>query len=90
MIRTILVAAAALASISFSPGHAKGAQASWCAVISMGTGDVHWNCQYNSFEDCYRRGDILAGNRGFCNPSPYYVAGSAEQRQTRKRSARSH
>jgi hypothetical protein len=84
MIRTILVAAAA-ASISFSPGHAEGAQAPWCALIDMGTGDWYWDCQYGSFEDCYRRGNILAGNRGFCTPSPYYVAGPAEQ--TRKRSA---
>jgi len=88
MMRKIL-AAAVLGSVSFDPGLAQSSQASWCAVISMGTGDVHWDCQYNSFEDCYRRGDILAGNRGFCNPSPYYVAGSVE-RQTRKRSARSH
>jgi hypothetical protein len=85
MIRTILVAAAALASISFGPGQAKGAQATWCALIDMGTGDWHWDCQYRSFEDCYRRGNILAGNRGFCTPSPYYVAGSAGQ--TRKRNA---
>jgi hypothetical protein len=90
MIRTILVAAAALASVSFSPRHAESAQASWCAVISVGKESVYWDCQYYLFDDCYRRGNILAGNSGFCNPSPYYVAGSAEQRQTRKRSARSH
>jgi hypothetical protein len=46
MIRMILVAAAALASVSFSPGHAEGAEAPWCAVISLGTGDVHYDCQY--------------------------------------------
>jgi Protein of unknown function (DUF3551) len=88
MIRTILVAAAALASVSISSGHAQSAQASWCAVISIGRDSVYWDCQYHSFEDCYRRGNILAGNSGFCNPSPYYVAGSAEQRQTQKRRAR--
>jgi hypothetical protein len=88
MMRTILVAAAALASVSLSPGHVEGAEAPWCAVISRGMGDPSWDCQYHSFEDCYRRGDILAGNIGFCNPSPYYVAGSAEQRQARKRRAR--
>jgi hypothetical protein len=87
MTRTILVAAAALASVSFSPGHAESAAASWCAVIDRGTGSVYWDCQYSSFDDCYRRGNILAGNRGFCNHSPYYVAGYAEQRQTRKRRA---
>jgi hypothetical protein len=86
MIRTILVAAAALASVSFSPRHAEAAKASWCAVITIGQDSVHWDCQYHSFEDCYRRGNILAGNSGFCNQSPYYVAGS--QRQTRKPHAR--
>ena len=88
MIRTILGATVALASVSLSPGYVEGAQAPWCAVIEVARGSVYWDCQYRSFEDCYRRGNILAGNRGFCNPSPYYVAGSAEQRQSRKRRAR--
>ena len=87
MMRTIFVAAAALASVSFSPGHAVGAAAPWCAVIELAVGSVYWDCQYHSFEDCYRRGNILAGNRGFCNHSPYYGPGYAEQRQTRKRRA---
>jgi hypothetical protein len=87
MMRAILVTAAALASVSFSPGHAVGAAAPWCAVIELAVGSVYWDCQYHSFEDCYRRGNILAGNRGFCNHSPYYGPGYAEQRQTRKRRA---
>ena len=62
--------------------------APWCAVINIGKGAVYSDCQYRSFEDCYHRGMILAGNRGFCNHSPYYVPGYAEQRQTRKRIAR--
>ena len=88
MMRTILVAAAALASVSFSLEHAEGAEAPWCAVISFGTGSSYWDCQYRSFEDCYRRGNILAGNRGFCNPSPYYVANAAEHTRSVKRRAR--
>ena len=67
-----------------------GAEAPWCAMIENGKGSVYWDCQYSSFDDCYRRGNILAGNRGFCNPSPYYVAGYAEQRQSRKRRVRPH
>ena len=54
--------------------------AAWCAVIK---GGEYWDCQYRSFEDCYS--NVVGGTRGYCNPSPYYVAGSAEQRQTRKR-----
>ena len=87
MIRTILGAAAALASVSFSLALAEGAEAPWCAVYSADQPGA-WSCQYRSFEDCYHRGMVLAGNRGFCNPSPYYVPGYAEQRQTRKRAAR--
>ena len=67
---------------------AQAYQAPYCAVINLGTGSIYWDCQYSSFDDCYRRGNILAGNRGWCNPSPYYVAGYAEQSQTRKRHAR--
>ena len=55
--------------------------ARWCAVISLGAGDVHWECIYRSIEQC--RTTILAGNRGFCNPNPYF-AGAAEPRRTRR------
>jgi Protein of unknown function (DUF3551) len=88
MTRVILVATAALAGVIVGLQPAQAYEAPWCAVIEVARGSVYWDCQYRSFEDCYRRGNILAGNRGFCNPSPYYVAGSAEQRQTRKRRAR--
>jgi hypothetical protein len=89
MPRVILVAIAALAaatSFGTSPSRASG-NAPWCALISLGQGSTYLDCQYFSFEDCYRRANILAGNRGFCNVSPYYAAGSPEQRQTRSRRA---
>ena len=44
--------------------------APWCAVVSIGTGDVHWDCQYNTIEACVP--NVLAGNRGFCGMNPYY------------------
>jgi len=80
-------AAVALAGVSFGPT-AQAYEAPWCAVIEAGKGSAYWDCQYRSFEDCYRRGNILAGNRGFCNPSPYYVANATEQRRPTKRRAR--
>ena len=88
MTRLIFAAIAALAGVFFGLQPAQAYEAPWCAMIENGTGSVYWDCQYRSFEDCYRRGNILAGSRGFCNPSPYYVAGSAEQRQTQNRRAR--
>lgn len=49
---------------------ARGYQAPWCAIMSMGDGVVHEDCSYASLEAC--RPNILAGNRGFCNPNPAY------------------
>lgn len=86
MVRTILMAAVALASVSVGPRHTEAYEAPWCAVISTGEDSVYWDCQYRSFEEC--RPNVLAGNRGWCNPSPYYVAPSAEHKQPRKRRAR--
>ena len=82
MTRMNLVAIAALAGAFFGLQPAQAYEAPWCAVSSAKDG--YWDCQYRSFEECRSRAGILGGNRGFCNPSPYYVAGSAEQRQTRR------
>ena len=60
---------AAATSFGTSPSHAYG-DAPWCAVISIGQGSVYWDCQYPTFEACYHLGNILAGNRGFCNLNP--------------------
>ncbi len=39
-------------------------------LLNMGPGSVYWDCQYNSVEECTP--NVLAGNRGFCNPNPRY------------------
>ena len=88
MTRFILAAIAALVGVIVGLQPAQAYEAPWCAVVESGTGSVYWDCQYHSFEDCYRRGNILAGNRGFCNPSPYYVANATEHRRSAKRRAR--
>ena len=88
MTRMNLVAIAALAGACFGLQPAQAYEAPWCAIIQNGTGSVYWDCQYSSFEQCYRKGNILAGNRGSCNPSPYYVANAAEHTRSAKRRAR--
>jgi hypothetical protein len=88
MNRMNLVAIAALAGAFFELQPAQAYEAPWCAVIQNGTSSVYWDCQYSSFEQCYRKGNILAGNRGTCNPSPYYVANAAEHAPSAKRRAR--
>ena len=88
MTRINLVAIAVLAGAFFGPQPVQARQAPWCAVIQLGPGSNYWDCQYQSFEDCYRRGNILGGNRGFCNASPSYVANAAEPTRSAKRRAR--
>ena len=89
MTRTIFVAAA-LASSAFGlqPAAADYYGAPWCAVMVMGDGDMQWSCEYRSVEEC--RPNVLGGNRGWCNPNPYFVAShsSPEQRRYTKRHAR--
>jgi hypothetical protein len=60
--------------LTASPSYAFG-DAPWCAVISLGTGEVYWDCQYSTIEACVP--NVLAGNRGFCNlnPNPGPAAG---------------
>ena len=45
--------------------------APWCAVVNMGTGNLYWDCQYWSLQQCVP--NVLSGNRGFCNQNPSFV-----------------
>jgi Protein of unknown function (DUF3551) len=65
---TIALAAAIYSGAPIRPAQAYG-DAPWCAVISLGTGDVQWDCEYRTVEECIP--NVLAGNRGFCNVNPY-------------------
>jgi hypothetical protein len=63
----IFVPSVVLALLVFGPHPVKAYEAPWCAVIA----DGYWDCQYRSIEEC--RPNVLAGNRGWCNPNPYFV-----------------
>ena len=84
----IILAVAAAAASAGGAGTAKAAEAPWCAVISTSEDSVYWDCQYRTFEECQPH--VLAGNRGWCNPSPYYVPGAAQQKRPAKRRARTN
>ena len=90
MIRMILAVTAALVVTGFGlqPVAADYYGAPWCAVISMGDGDMQWDCAFRSIEEC--RPNVLAGNRGWCNPNPYFATAyaPAEARRHRKRHVR--
>ena len=64
--------AVALICFNVSPSRAQYfGDAPWCAVINIGSGSVHWDCQYQTVEACVP--NVLAGNRGFCGLNPYYT-----------------
>lgn len=61
-----IAALAAMILFGTSTSRAFG-DAPWCAVKSLGKGDVYWDCQYLTFAACYP--NALA-DRGFCNVNP--------------------
>ncbi len=70
MLAIAAVAAALLCGIPMRAGPLSAASPG-ARLMSVGTGDVYWDCQYRTFEECVP--NVLAGNRGFCNHNPGYV-----------------
>jgi hypothetical protein len=67
----LMIAAAVFAAtvcLKVPASHASG-DAPWCAVIELGPGEVYWDCEYRTVEECVPK--VLAGNSGFCNLNPY-------------------
>ena len=87
MTRIIFAVCAALVCLTFGPRPADADYygAPWCAVVAMGDGDMQWDCEYRSIEEC--RPNVLAGNRGWCNPNPYSVV---SDRPTKNKPHRTH
>ncbi len=68
-LRLLLAGAAFAAATCFEvPASYAYGDAPWCAVISLGTGEVYWDCEYRTIEECVP--NVIAGNRGFCNLNP--------------------
>ena len=87
MTRMIFAAVFALTPPVFGPLPAAAYEAPWCAVLGMGKG-VYWDCQYATFEAC--RPNVLAGNRGWCNPNPYFVASNVPTEGRHHHQRRTH
>ena len=89
--RKILLISAALAAGAILDSRPSQAyyDGPWCAVSSMGRGDVIENCGFFDFEAC--RMEIIAGNRGFCRHNARWpgwyskYAGEPAPRKARKR-----
>src|SRR5262252_7908903 len=48
----------------------QAAQMPWCAGTNIGGDTFHYNCTLPTYEMCVQ--EVIAGNRGFCSPNPYY------------------
>jgi hypothetical protein len=83
MARMFFVTIVAAVAFNSCPASADFYSQPWCAVIAMGDGDMRWDCEYRTIEEC--RPNVLAGNRGWCNPNPYLVASSAPERPKHSR-----
>jgi hypothetical protein len=70
--------------MTFDHRPAQAKEAPWCAVLGISQGEVYWDCQYRSFDDCYPH--LFEGNRGTCNPNPRYegAAQPAKPRASRR------
>ncbi len=82
MTRILYAVAVVIAVITIDQRPVQANEAPWCAVISMGL-DAYWDCQYQSFEQCYPH--VIAGNRGFCNTNPAYQGEPRRQHVPRHR-----
>jgi hypothetical protein len=77
---------AAAMSVGLPAAHAGSyGNAPWCAVQNLGAGDVVWDCEFRSADECAPH--VTAGNRGFCNINPSFVppVSAAPSRHYRKR-----
>jgi hypothetical protein len=64
---TAALAAAMALEVPVSQAQSYG-DARWCAVTDHGTGEVVWDCEYQTIEQCQPQ--VIAGNRGSCNLNP--------------------
>jgi hypothetical protein len=68
----VMVAGLWAAAVGAPAAHAGSfGNAPWCAVQDLGAGDVVWDCEFRSVEQCVPQ--VIAGNRGFCNVNPRFV-----------------
>ena len=71
----MLAAAAALVLCGMRDGNAYYGNGPWCAMQSIGHGTITENCSMMSFEQC--RLEVVAGNRGWCQPNPRFAGAHA-------------
>lgn len=92
MIKRLIIVLPAIAAATFFEVPSSQAQyygnAYWCAVTEVGTGEMQWDCEYQSIEACVP--NVLAGNRGFCSVNPYWRGSHAANTVARPKYHKRH
>jgi hypothetical protein len=80
--RIVLAAAVFIVAmaVDLRPGRADP-DGPWCAAVVMGHSVVK-SCHYRTFEECYP--NILGGNRGSCEPNPYWYGRDQKPEKPRR------
>ena len=81
----LVVTAVAAIFLDLRASHAY--EGPWCALSDIGGGVMQENCSMRTLEMC--RQEVIAGNRGFCNPNPRWQGNPAGVRQNPSRRRRS-
>jgi len=84
--RRMLIVTAAGAAMLLDPRVSQAYERPWCALTDIGGGVMHENCTIPTFEMCVR--EVIAGNRGFCNPNPRWQGPRPGGRETAARRKR--
>ena len=67
--RLMLIVVTVVAAMLLDLRVSQATQMPWCAGTNVGH-DFHYNCTLPTYEMCVQ--EVIAGNRGFCSPNPYY------------------
>ena len=84
--RRMLIVTAAGAAMLLDPCVSQAYERPWCALTDIGGGVMHENCTIPTFEMCVQ--EVIAGNRGFCNPNPRWQGPRPGGRETAARRKR--
>ena len=79
----MLILLAVTAATLFDLRASQAFQGPWCAGTNRGGSTFSYNCTIPTFEMCVQ--EVIAGNRGFCSPNPYYRPEPPPRRGKRQR-----
>src|ERR1700746_1723310 len=81
VVRRMLIVIAAGAALLLNPRASQAYEMPWCALTEIAGGAMYENCTLPTFELCVQ--EVIAGNRGFCIPTPRWQPPRPAPRQPR-------